>query len=103
MSTGDDEGLVARPVDDSLLGERDKVAAALFGRQASPKTIGRYAIEDVLGRGAMGVVYEAWDEELQRTVAVKLISRDVEMGDDGFVYVLLEHNDTGSVWRLVPR
>jgi len=29
--------------------------------------------------------------------------RDVEMGGDGLVYVLLEHNDTGSVWRLVPQ
>ena len=28
--------------------------------------------------------------------------RDVEMGDDGLVYVLLEHNETGSVWRLAP-
>lgn len=28
--------------------------------------------------------------------------RDVEMGDDGFVYLALEHNDAGSIWRLVP-
>ncbi|MEM7427421.1 MAG: PQQ-dependent sugar dehydrogenase [Pseudomonadota bacterium] len=28
--------------------------------------------------------------------------RDVAMGDDGFVYVVLEHNDTGSLWRMVP-
>lgn len=28
--------------------------------------------------------------------------RDVEMGYDGFVYVLIEHNDTGSLLRLVP-
>ncbi len=28
--------------------------------------------------------------------------RDVEMGDDGFVYIALEHNDAGSIWRLVP-
>lgn len=29
--------------------------------------------------------------------------RDVEMGNDGLVYVLLEHNETGSLWRLVPQ
>lgn len=29
--------------------------------------------------------------------------RDVAMGDDGFVYIALEHNETGSLWRLVPR
>lgn len=28
--------------------------------------------------------------------------RDVAMGDDGFVYVVLEHNEAGSLWRLVP-
>ncbi|MCE7998221.1 MAG: hypothetical protein HEP70_05125 [Rhodobiaceae bacterium] len=28
--------------------------------------------------------------------------RDVEMGDDGFVYIALEHNDAGSLWRIVP-
>lgn len=28
--------------------------------------------------------------------------RDVAMGDDGFVYVVLEHNETGSLWRMVP-
>ncbi|MEM7250471.1 MAG: PQQ-dependent sugar dehydrogenase [Pseudomonadota bacterium] len=29
--------------------------------------------------------------------------RDVVMGGDGLVYVALEHNETGSVWRLVPQ
>ncbi len=28
--------------------------------------------------------------------------RDVAMGTDGFVYIVLEHNETGSLWRLVP-
>ena len=28
--------------------------------------------------------------------------RDIEMGDDGFVYIALEHNDNGSLWRIVP-
>ena len=28
--------------------------------------------------------------------------RDVAMGLDGYVYVALEHNETGSIWRLVP-
>ncbi len=67
--------------DDSRLGERAVVAAALFGRAAKPDTIGRYRVDDTLGRGAMGVVYEAWDDDLQRTVAVKLISRDIEVGE----------------------
>ena len=28
--------------------------------------------------------------------------RDVDMGPEGFIYVLLEHQDTGSLVRLVP-
>ncbi len=36
---------------------------------------GRYLIEREIGTGAFGVVYLAWDEELHRTVALKLIER----------------------------
>ena len=33
----------------------------------------RYRIEREIGRGGMGVVYEAWDSELERSVALKVI------------------------------
>ncbi|MCR9163143.1 MAG: serine/threonine-protein kinase [Nannocystaceae bacterium] len=83
MSTVGDDDVLRSPVPtpDSVLGERERVASALFGRPSTPKRVGRYAVEAVFGRGAMGVVYEAWDEELQRTVAVKLISRDMDIGN----------------------
>jgi serine/threonine protein kinase len=40
---------------------------------ADPQSLDRYRIERVLGKGAMGVVYEAFDPRLDRKVAIKTI------------------------------
>jgi serine/threonine-protein kinase len=38
-----------------------------------PKTIGKYQINSSLGEGAMGVVYEGFDPDIERRVAIKIL------------------------------
>jgi eukaryotic-like serine/threonine-protein kinase len=38
-----------------------------------PTTIGRYVVLAVVGRGAMGQVYAAYDPKLNRKVAIKVL------------------------------
>ena len=41
---------------------------------AIPERFGRYRVDHELGRGGMDVVYAAYDDELDRHVAIKTIA-----------------------------
>lgn len=42
-----------------------------------PQNIGRYQVEEKLGEGAMSLVYKAFDEKINRHIAIKLLRPDM--------------------------
>lgn len=65
-----------------------------------PASIGRYAIESVLGRGAVGVVYKGYDDGIKRAVAIKVIrKRELDPADAEYV-VKRFHQEAQAIGRL---
>lgn len=53
---------------------RAAVMRSLFHVPIAPTRIGRFIVLGTVGAGAMGLVYAAWDDTLDRRVALKLIA-----------------------------
>ncbi|MEM6989500.1 MAG: serine/threonine-protein kinase [Myxococcota bacterium] len=70
----EDGALPERPIADSLqaAGVLAKVSSSLFGTDDRPQ-FGRFTLLDQVGAGAMGTVYSAFDPELDRKIAIKLL------------------------------
>jgi serine/threonine protein kinase len=66
-----------------------------------PQSIGRYHVESVLGRGAMGVIYRAYDPEIDRPLAIKLIRADLLGGADRDNYILRFRREAQAAGRCV--
>jgi len=66
--------------------------------------IGKYQVQDVLGQGGMGIVYRAFDPAIQRTVAIKTITKSaLDPADLQYVLTRFRH-EAQAVGRLThPR
>lgn len=53
----------------------------------TPKQIGKYEIKRLLGEGAMGTVYEGYDTDIQRQVAIKTLHLHLINDADGKQYL----------------
>ena len=60
-------------------GSPPQSASSTSGTDGLPQKLGRYEVERLLGRGAMGAVYQARDPAIDRTVAIKLVQTAVQL------------------------
>ena len=86
-SVVDDSGTVDIPTSE----DRTRTATApVLARESTANQWGRYELVEKLGRGTYGTVYRAWDSELERFLAIKLIHPLHGLKDSARMRVLKE-------------
>src|SRR5438045_9603184 len=65
-----------------------------------PQKLGKYEIQSVLGKGAMGVVYKAFDPHIERTVAIKTVRKDLVDPDLAAQFMARFKNEARAAGRL---
>jgi serine/threonine-protein kinase len=66
-----------------------------------PEKIGKYVIQSVLGKGAMGVVYKAFDPHIERIVAIKTVRKDLVDPDLAVQVMARFQNEAKAAGRLL--
>ena len=67
---------------------------------ATVDRLGKYEVTEVLGKGAMGVVYKAFDPNIRRTVAIKTIRKELIEDDRGHSLLARFKNEAQAAGRL---
>ena len=65
--------------------------------------LGRFVIEERIGSGGFGTVYRAWDERLQRPVAVKVVDREhgaPRVAREAQAVARLSHRNIATLYEL---
>jgi tRNA A-37 threonylcarbamoyl transferase component Bud32 len=65
-----------------------------------PEQIGKYQLTRVIGKGAMGIVYEAFDPHIERAVALKTIRKELLEDDRRDEIVARFKNEARAAGRL---
>ena len=65
-----------------------------------PERLGKYEIRSVLGKGAMGIVYKAFDPHIERPVAIKTIRKDLVDPELAAQYMARFKNEAKAAGRL---
>jgi eukaryotic-like serine/threonine-protein kinase len=76
---------------------RQDLFSASRGNLVGATVGGKYRLRDVIGRGGNGTVYEAFDEGMARSVAVKIPTIDPQHGQVPLKRFLREARTAGAI------